>query len=470
MSNNSNATGLPCKPYPTFELYPHKKTWRWCKKIKGVTRYFGSCRNWPTDWEDALARYRYEAPYWEAGRTPPPQATETDAKKITVIELVKRFMDATEIEVPTNLSYRTWKQYGRYTDLLVEVLGHEDLGHGRKGAERTVESLTGDDFTKLRAAIKKTHHTLVSETGAIRRIKVVFNWGGPGAEGQRLFPQHPPYGRGFKAPGRKRIRAERKERARIWPRALTADQFHTLLDLAEARATAMQNPLRSRKKGMTAVLRLRAETGVRLKAMLLLGLNCGFATVDCERIAEGDLDLDSGWVTFYREKCGTDRRSPLWQETIDALQRVLDCRRTASKPANAKQVFLSKYGNTFKATAVNHEYKKLAEAAGIPLSSFGDLRRTCDSVGLQMTDTDALKLIMGHEKDDSDMSEHYNCFEIADGRLLAITNHIHQWLFNPAPPVPVSRPVSASGLRSRAPAQPLDDLPVARLVAPSATP
>ena len=38
--------------------------------------------------------------------------------------------------------------------------------------------------------------------------------------------------------------------------------------------------------------------GVQLKAMILLGINCGFGNADCGRLPVAALDLDRGWVNY----------------------------------------------------------------------------------------------------------------------------------------------------------------------------
>jgi hypothetical protein len=41
-----------------------------------------------------------------------------------------------------------------------------------------------------------------------------------------------------------------------------------------------------------------------LKAMILLGINCGFGNSDCAALPQKPLDLDGGWVRFDRPKTG----------------------------------------------------------------------------------------------------------------------------------------------------------------------
>ena len=47
-----------------------------------------------------------------------------------------------------------------------------------------------------------------------------------------------------------------------------------------------------------------------LRAMILLGVNCGFNNKDCADLPLKALDLDGGWINFPRPKTGIPRRCP----------------------------------------------------------------------------------------------------------------------------------------------------------------
>ena len=50
----------------------------------------------------------------------------------------------------------------------------------------------------------------------------------------------------------------------------------------------------------------------QLRAMILLGVNCGFGNMDCARLTLDKIDLDKGWHSYGRSKTGIERRaSPL---------------------------------------------------------------------------------------------------------------------------------------------------------------
>ena len=56
------------------------------------------------------------------------------------------------------------------------------------------------------------------------------------------------------------------------------------------------------------------------KAMLLLGVNCGFGPTDCATLPVDAVDLDAGFISYARPKTGIARRCPLWPETVQALK------------------------------------------------------------------------------------------------------------------------------------------------------
>jgi integrase len=105
----------------------------------------------------------------------------------------------------------------------------------------------------------------------------------------------------------------------------------------------------------------------QLKAMFLLGMNCGFGDHDCAMLPISALDLDNGWLTYSRPKTGIERRAKLWPETVAALKKVLACRREAP----FDNVFITKYGSPWTPKAktgdspVTKETTKLLKALKI---------------------------------------------------------------------------------------------------------
>jgi len=181
--------------------------------------------------------------------------------------------------------------------------------------------------------------------------------------------------------------------------------------------------------------------GTQLHAMVLLGINCGYGNTDCATLPMQALDLRKGWVDFPRPKTGVPRRCPLWPETVAALQeaikdrpepsaefanRVFVTRRKAGWEAQSR---LSKKGTTVVDDPISKETAKLLKRLGFHRSGLGfyALRHTFQTVG--GLDKDAIGYIMGHVAGANDMGAVYNEEAPEDGRLLAVVNHIHSWLF-----------------------------------------
>ena len=74
--------------------------------------------------------------------------------------------------------------------------------------------------------------------------------------------------------------------------------------------------------------KLLDAAGVHLRAMILLGLNCGFGNSDCEQLPIEAVDLETGWIRFPRPKTAVQStrasgatevcRSPLGNSTTQA--------------------------------------------------------------------------------------------------------------------------------------------------------
>jgi integrase len=179
------------------------------------------------------------------------------------------------------------------------------------------------------------------------------------------------------------------------------------------------------------VRRLIDSAGVPLKAMLLLGINCGFANSDCGHLPLSALDLDRGMVVYPRPKTGIDRLCPLWPETVEALRAYLAQRKEPKDPADAGLVFVTKYGDGWAKdvadSPITKETRKLLN--GLDLNghrNFHTLRHTFRTVADEARDQPAADYIMGHEL--AHISSVYR-ERIGGDRLRAVTDHVRNWLF-----------------------------------------
>jgi hypothetical protein len=236
----------PAKPSPDFPLFPHAAG-VWAKKIRGRMHYFGP-------WADpnaALASYLAQKDDLHAGRKPRP-----DPEALKVKDVVNDFLAAKKALVEAEeLTQRTWDDYKEALELLVVQAG--------KG--RLVSDLGPDDFAALRnkAAKRWGPHRLKKLVQAVRSaFKHAFDAG--------LIDRPARFGPGFKRPTLKVLRLHRAEQG---PKLFTAEE----------------------------VRRLLAAAGTQMKAMVLLGINCGFGNADCGTLPLSALDLDGGWIDFPRQ-------------------------------------------------------------------------------------------------------------------------------------------------------------------------
>lgn len=380
----------PAKPYPDFPLFPHA-TYRWAKKIRGKLHYFGP-------WEDAegaLQRYEQQRDALYAGRTP-----RAPGDGLTVRGLCNHFLTAKQRKLDAGeMKPKTWGDYYAVCEHLIAIFGKD----------RLVDDLAADDFGELRASFAEGRgvHGLAN---LVRRTRSVFKYGYEAG----LLEKPIRYGPEFVQPGPRELR---KARAAGGVRTFTPGEIRALL----------------------------GEASVPMKAMVLLGVNCGFGNTDCSELPQAVVDLKASVIVFPRPKTGISRRCPLWPETVKALRAAIEQRPEARDEADEGLVFLTRYGKRWvrhenkpdrkagvSVNSVALEFTKLAKAAGVKRGGRGfyQLRHTFRTVADNVPDEPAIKLIMGHEAF-TDMSTHYR-HGIADARLKAVTDHVHAWLFGAA--------------------------------------
>src|SRR5262249_29264322 len=136
------------------------------------------------------------------------------------------------------LSPRTWAEYKGTTDLLIKYLGKT----------RLVADVGPDDFAVLRAKMAaRWGPTRILNT--IQTVRSVFKYGFEA--GLILSPAR--YGPDFKRPSRKTLRLQRAAKGL---RMFEAEEIRRMLEAA----------------------------GLQLRAMILLGVNCGFGNTDVGKL------------------------------------------------------------------------------------------------------------------------------------------------------------------------------------------
>lgn len=370
------------KPYPDFPLFLHA-TGQWGKKIRGRTHYFG------TDPVEAEKKYQQQREDLHAGRTP---SLHPDG--LTVRDLVNRFLTSKKaLQDAGELSPRTWSDYYYSCENLIDHLGKS----------RRVADLTGLDFERLRTVIAKKRGP-VALGNEVQRIRTLFKY----AWDEGLIEKPIRFGGSFKKPNRK---AMRKARHAAGPKMIEAVDLRKLIDAA----------------------------GQPMKAMIHLGLNCGFGQTDVANLPLAALDLEGGWVNFPREKTAIARRCPLWPETIAAVREAIEERPKPKDSADAGLVFVTRFGKKWVRTrvvgagkpatpidSINLEFQKLLEPAGIKRVGFYTLRHVFRTVADGAKDQVAADFIMGHVSES--MASHYR-ERIEDARLKAVTDTVRAWLW-----------------------------------------
>lgn len=372
------------KPHKDFPLTAHPSG-RWCKKIKGELHYFGKIVGDDSgeSAQAALEKWLEQKDDLLAGRAPRART----AGATTMRDLANAFMTfKRQIADNGEIKESTWHEYFATCERLVTAFGKH----------RAVADLRPQDFQELRARIAEQWGP-TRLGNEIQRVRSVFKF----AFDEELIERPVRMGQTFKRPT---LKTMRKLRGQKPPKMFEADEIHAMLNAAIG----------------------------QLKAMILLGANCGFGNEDIATLRRDALDLAAGWVRHPRPKTGIERRCKLWPETVEAIREVLDDRKAPADESLARLVFITKYGQAWSngsyGTAVTHEMDKLLRRLNLKREgvSFYALRHGFETIAGESRDQVALDAIMGHV--DTSMAERYR-EKISDERLIAVADHVHAWLF-----------------------------------------
>ncbi|MDB5388932.1 MAG: Phage integrase family protein [Planctomycetaceae bacterium] len=384
----------PAKPYASFPLTAHNSG-QWSKKIKQKVYYFGP---W-ADHQAAHAKYLTFLDQLQAGRSPKLSVNTTPAPGVgkptgaTLKELVQEFLNVKRQRVAKGeLAPRSLQAYKRTALALARFFGEESR----------IEALISDDFKRYREHLSKGRE-LVAVTNEIRIAKIVFNF----AYDHRIIPLPLPLKAWLEPPQAKAKRAENNLKPL---RMLEADELRAILGTA----------------------------GVQLRAMTLLGINCGFGNTDVATLPEAAIDLTAGWVDFPRPKTAVKRTCPLWPETVEAVRAALAKRPTATSEADFGLAFITKYGMRFVRSTDNGvqidsialEFGKLLRKLDLKRQglNFYALRSSFETVASDSGDEVATSYIMGHAASSTDMAAVYRR-KLFDARLQKTVDHVRQWLW-----------------------------------------
>ena len=390
----------PKPPYKGFPLSAHPAG-VWCKRIKGKLYYFGG---W-SDPDAALKKYLRDRDNLQAGLVPRvvEPTTDTDQVGHTVEHLCNTFLDAKFSRVESNeLSLRSFNVYKAACNDLAK----------RLGKHRLLSDILPEDFEKLRSDLA-AGCGLVTLANKIRLVRIVLNY----AYDQELIEKPFRLKTVFAFPSKTTLRSEKNTKPL---RLFSADEIRSVLGIA----------------------------GVQLRAMTLLGLNCGFGQNDISSLPLSAINLDAGRIDFPRPKTAVQRTCMLWPETVTALRAAFEKRPAASDPQFAGLAFITKYGKPFVRSSENGiqidsialEFGKLLTTIGLKAKktkttalkgkglNFYALRHTFETVASETVDQIAVDFIMGHAPRSGDMAAIYRQL-IREHRLSKVTDYVRQWLW-----------------------------------------
>lgn len=357
----------PDKPYKDFPLYPLAiGKGYWAKRIRGKLHYFG---RWEEGWEKALKRYNRDRDNLHLGQAVSGDQMElADACNI-FLAAKQKLRDAGQIAA------KTYLEYEKSAENLLEQFGRTAI----------VQQLAPVHFERYHVKLCKRLGPvrLGKEIQLVRTLfKYLFDCG--------LIDKPIRFGLIFRGPSKRLLRLNANRRTQTF----TTNEIHALI----------------------------RHTRGQLRAMIFLGINCGLGNTDCAKLSWKNVDLETGFLDFPRNKTGIGRRSKLWPETIQALK---ECRSDGSK-----RVFTTKYGHVWHESAIGHELYKVMKSLGLHVDgrNFYAFRHTFATVASGTKDQIAVDYCMGHVSPGIGTVYRHG---IEDGRLENVASYVRNWLGQP---------------------------------------
>ena len=389
---NSTRKAKLKKPSRDFPLGIHQGTGYWQKKVRGRVFYFGSVADDPKGVK-ALKEWLRVRDDLMAGREP-----RANTDDLTMAKLCNKFLDLkSAMRDSGELSPRSWGGYYRTCAMLVKFFG--------KG--RTVDSIVADDFRKLRVRMAKGVSPVTLKTDIVR-CQTVFKY----AHDAGLILHPIKFGKSFDKPSAAVLRRDRQgKQAANGLCMFEASELRTILEHA----------------------------GMPIRAMVMLAANAGFGNNDIACLPTRAIDFRTGWLDFGRPKTGVPRRVPLWPETLALLKEAREIRPKAKHAVDSKLLFLTQTGLRWVRSGkggccvdpLGKRFAELLRDLGLkrPGVSFYAVRHGFETIAGGCRDQVAVNAVMGHA--DNSMAGVYR-ERIEDDRLVAVTNHVRNWLYGKA--------------------------------------
>ena len=358
----------PDKPYPEFPLYAHASG-KWAKKIEGRIVYFGR-------WEDPDGALKA----FELSKLTKPIASVPMG--LTVEIACNVFLTARKKSVAEKtLSERSYQDYKRTLRRFADVMGRD----------RVIENLQPKDFLAYKTKFASTNNP-VSVGNEITRVKSCLKW-----LVKSKYCKDIEVGPDFRKPS---ALAARRHKREMGLKLFDPAQILSILD----------------------------ESGLRMRAMIFLGINCGYHNSDIEtlKLQSIQVAVKTGLIEHTREKTEVERGCPLWPETIEALTIWID-RRPATK---SNLAFVLVDGRPLSTTNadVAKRFRAVRDMAGIGEGGFSWFRKTFATYASECGDQVAVNFIMGHV--DQTTPGIYRQL-VRDKRLQKVVDTVRNWLFTP---------------------------------------
>ncbi len=326
-----------------FPLTLHP-TGQYCKKIKGKLYYFGN------DKKVALQKYLEQAAYLHTGRGAKPKSNNN----LSLKTLCNLYLDHQESRAAIGeIKVRHLNDQTSILRNFVKFIG----------SNRFVSDISTIDLQNYRRKLIKMGKAAHTINNVIATVKAMYNW----AMDNEVI-----------------------------------DSIPNLKAIKKVATPKVERPTFS----MPQIQKLLHKASIQMRAMIWLGLNCGFGCTDCAELHWDNLDLKNSRVRFPRGKTGIDRNLPLWPETVMALKQVSKL---------GKLVFYTSRGNPWVRTiqsidkhsnqkytkddAVSKNFSKLLKKAAIKTKKgvgFYTLRRTAATLTAKSGDPFAVQRLLGH--------------------------------------------------------------------------
>jgi integrase len=327
-----------------FPLTLHP-TGQYCKKIKGKIRYFG------TDKKKAIEKYLAQATYLHGAQS---LVQKIPNDKMTLKKLCDLYLHYQNSRVL--VGDITAKHYNDLKYSLGRLMAF--LGQGCR-----IENISTLDLQNYKRKLQSSYPSVDRQNLHIGLMKAMFHW----ARKNDVLESIP------------NINAISKDRV-----------------VHKEKYTFNKKQIR----------KLLSTADVKMKAMIWLGLNCGFGCTDCSRLQWKDLDFKNNRVKLVRKKTGVGRNLPLWPETIQALKEV---------PRSGTFVFVTSKGHPWirtTATTIDNgepkyiydnrittKFSRLMKKVGIKApkgTGFYALRRTAATIAARSGYPFAVQRLLGH--------------------------------------------------------------------------